>query len=98
MLGHLPTDKQEVIWAPNLELMLDPNHPLSKLTRQLPWDRLEAKFADLYAEDGRPSIPLRVMCSLILPQRMFSLSDERLITEWVQNPYWQYFSGMTSFQ
>jgi IS5 family transposase len=98
MLGKLPTEQQQVLWSPPLETMLNPDHQLVKLAKRLPWERLEAEFAGLYAADGRPSIPIRVMVSLIMLQRMFDVSDEAAVKQWVQNPYWQHLSGMTSFQ
>jgi IS5 family transposase len=98
MLGKLPSEPQQSVFAPPLELMLNPNHELVTLAKRLPWDRLEARFARLYATSGRPSIPIRVMVSLLLLQRMKDLSDEEIVKQWVQNPYWQFFSGMASFQ
>ena len=98
MLGKLPSESQESLFAPPFEVMLNPNDELVKLAKRLPWDRLEARFAGLYATSGRPSIPIRVMVSLLLLQRMKDLSDEELVKQWVQNPYWQFFSGMTAFQ
>jgi hypothetical protein len=79
-------------------MMLNPDHQLVKLAKRLPWEKLETEFGSLYAAVGRPSIPIRVMVSLLLLQRMFDLSDEQVVKQWVQNPYWQNFSGMTSFQ
>jgi transposase, IS5 family len=38
------------------------------------------------------------MVSLLVLQRMFNVSDEDVVKGWVQNPYWQHLSGMTSFQ
>lgn len=98
MLGKLPTEQQQTMWAPPLEMMLNPDHQLVKLAKSLPWDKLEVEFGSLYASVGRPSIPIRVMVSLLLLQRMFDVSDEQVVKQWVQNPYWQNFSGMTSFQ
>ena len=98
MLGKLPTEQQQTMWAPPLEMMLNPDHQLVKLAKRLPWEKLETEFGSLYAAVGRPSIPIRVMVSLLLLQRMFDLSDEQVVKQWVQNPYWQNFSGMTSFQ
>jgi IS5 family transposase len=98
MLGKLPSESQQSVFAPSLELMLNPNHELVLLAKKLDWDDLERRFAGLYASSGRPSIPVRVVVSLILLQRMKNLSDEEVVKQWVQNPYWQFFSGMTTFQ
>ncbi len=95
MLGKLPTEQQQTMWAPPLEMMLNSDHQLAKC---LPWDQLEAEFGGLYAPVGRPSIPIRVMVSLLLLQRMFDESNEQVVKEWVQTSYWRHFSGMTSFQ
>ncbi len=56
-LGRLKPNSQQSILAPDLLLMLDPNHKLVRLAEQLPWDALEADLADCYATMGRPSIP-----------------------------------------
>jgi len=98
MLGKLPTEQQQTMWSPPLEMMLNPDHQLVKLASRLDWKKLEDEFGSLYAALGRPSIPIRVMVSLLLLQRMFDVSDEQVVKQWVQNPYWQHFSGMTSFQ
>lgn len=38
------------------------------------------------------------MVSPLRLQRLKNVSDEEAVKQWVQNPYWQFFSGMTSFQ
>lgn len=38
------------------------------------------------------------MCSLLILKHLYNLSDEELIEQWIQNPYYQYFSGMSDFQ
>ena len=98
MLGKLPTEQRQTMWEPPLEMMLNPDHPLVQLAKRVPWDKMEAEFGSLYTPVGRSSIPIRVMVSLLLPQRMFNVSDEQVEKQWVQNPYWQNFSGITSFQ
>jgi IS5 family transposase len=98
MLGKLPTEKQESVFAPRLELMLNPNHELVILGKRLDWGDLEQRFSGLYSTEGRPSIPIRIMVSLILLQRLKNVSDEEVVKQWVQNPYWQFFSGMATFQ
>ncbi len=70
MLGKLPSESQQSVFSPSLEVMLNPNHELVTLAKRLDWDRLEARFAGLYATEGRPSIPIRVMVSLLLLQRL----------------------------
>jgi IS5 family transposase len=38
------------------------------------------------------------MVGLMLLQHMHGLSDEQLVLQWVQNPYWQYFCGYDYLQ
>lgn len=38
------------------------------------------------------------MCSLLILKHLFDLSDEELVEQWIQNPYYQYFGGMADFQ
>jgi IS5 family transposase len=35
---------------------------------------------------------------LLLLKQMFNQGDETVVAGWVQNPYWQYFCGMSEFQ
>ena len=98
MLGKLPTDAQPTMWSPLLAEMLNPDHQLVQLTKRLDWAAIETGFAPLYSTEGRPSIPIRVMVSLLMLQRLFDVSDEDVVKQWVQNPYWQFFSGMMTFQ
>jgi IS5 family transposase len=58
----------------------------------------EREFSGLYAKIGRPAKPMRLMVGLLLLKQIENLSDERVVTAWVQNPYYQAFCGMEHFQ
>ena len=47
---------------------------------------------------GYPSKPVRLMVSLLLLKQIYNLGDETIVSAWVHNPYWQYFSGYSRFQ
>jgi IS5 family transposase len=47
---------------------------------------------------GRPAKPTRLMVGLHYLKHTFDLSDEEVVTQWVENPYWQYFCGVKNFQ
>lgn len=68
------------------------------LSFKLPWNTFEQDFLSLYSTKGRQAKPVRLMVGLLLLKQMFNVSDEQLIAQWVQNPYWQAFCGMTRFQ
>lgn len=83
----------------SLEMVLDPDQELFKLTRIIDWTRLEAEFGGLYCPDnGRPGISIRLMAGLHFLKHTFGLSDEQVVAQWVLNPYWQFFCGEEFFQ
>lgn len=84
--------------APTLREMLDPRNPLYKLSETIDWKGIETELSPLYAEFGRPAKPIRLMVGLNLLKHMFNLGDETVIKAWVENPYYQFFTGETVFQ
>jgi IS5 family transposase len=97
MKGNSQDQSQKTLFQ-SLEELLNPAEPLYKLSNKLPWEELEKEFASLYSHTGRPSKPIRLMVSLLLLKQIYNLGDETVVSSWVHNPYWQYFSGYTTFQ
>ena len=62
------------------------------------WETLEKAFEHNYSTKGRRAKPIRLMVSLLLLKQMYDLGDETVISQWVQNPYFQYLSGEKTFQ
>ena len=81
-----------------LEHMLDQRHPLYRLAGKIEWSAVEERFGGLYAEEGRPGIPIRLMVGLHYLKHTFNESDETVVERWVENPYWQYFCGEEYFR
>ncbi len=79
--------------------MLDSKDPLIVLADNFPWSKVESKFQKYYKNDkvGRPNKPIRLMVGLLLLKQIKNLSDERIVEEWKQNPYLQYFCGFTEY-
>lgn len=99
MVGELPKDSQKQFLYNGLSETLNPGNPLYKLASRITWPEFEEDFTKHYSPGtGRPSIPIRVMVSLLILKQMFNSSDEEVVERWVENPYWQYFSGMEEFQ
>ncbi len=69
-----------------------------KLAGELDWSKMEFEFQNLYSEQGRPSIPIRKIAGLLLLKEMFKESDESVVERWIENPYWQYFTGEYFFK
>lgn len=79
--------------------MIDPGHGLVKLARAVNWDRMDEVFGQTFCPDqGRPGISTRLMVSLHYLKYTHNLSDDDVISAWVENPYWQYLSGMKYFE
>ena len=78
--------------------MLDHSHPLFRLADKIDWNRFEEAFSPLYSnETGRPIKPIRLMCGLLILKHVRDISDESVVEQWSENPYYQYFCGMGEF-
>lgn len=58
---------------------------------------MESEFENLFAEGKRLSIAIRKIAGMILLKEMFKESDGTVVERWVENAYWQYFTGETFF-
>lgn len=78
--------------------LLNESHPLVKLAQQIDWRSFDEHFGTYYSEGtGRPATSTRLMVSLHYLKYTHDLSDEAVLRGWVENPYWQYLSGMEFF-
>ena len=79
--------------------MIDPSQGLVKLTKVVNWERMDAIFGETYCPDnGRPGVSTRLMVSLHYLKYTHNLSDEDVVSAWIENPYWQHLSGMAYFE
>lgn len=98
MLGKIKPDFQQNLFQTRLTDLINLGHPLVKLAHELDWNKMELEFQKLYSDQGRPSIPLRKIAGLLLLKEMFKESDESVVERWIENPYWQHFTGEIFFQ
>lgn len=92
-------EPQGDLFRVELSRLVDDRHGLVKLSSVVDWTRLEELFGSTYCPDnGRPGISTRLMIALHYLKFTHDLSDEDVIAGWVENPYWQYFSGMKWFE
>ncbi|MBW4517875.1 MAG: transposase [Timaviella obliquedivisa GSE-PSE-MK23-08B] len=92
--SHPPSASSETLLAPLLKV----DHPLVQLSSTLDWDYFEQEFASLASEVGRPPLPTRLLVGLHYLKALYDESDESVIVECLENPYWQYFCGEQNFQ
>ena len=91
--------KQRDLFRPELTKIIDHGHGLVKLATAVDWIRMEAMFTERYCPgNGRPAIGIRLMVSLQYLKAVYNLSDKDVVCGWVENPYWQYLSGMQYFE
>ena len=99
MRGQNNNHNQEQVFNQNLESTLNPKNPIYQLSHRIPWQEFDMGFSKYYTQRrGRPGKAVRLMTSLLILKQMYDLSDEETVWQWVENPYWQYFSGETEFQ
>ncbi|TDF97006.1 IS5 family transposase [Paraburkholderia guartelaensis] len=74
-------------------------HPLVRLAELINWDRLGVAMSESFvSRKGRPATSPRLIAGLLYLQHAFDLSDEEVVWQWVENPYWQVFTGETYLQ
>ena len=81
-----------------MEDLVNPGHPLYKISKRIPWDEIEEHFSDLYHHSGGPAKPIRGMVSLLILKQLYNLSDESIVERCVENLSYQFFRGETIFQ
>ena len=58
MKGAAPDPSQLHMLRQQLENLINPQHPLRKFTKRMPWKEIEHHFSGLYATTGRTAKPL----------------------------------------
>jgi IS5 family transposase len=91
-------DPQFDLFKSELNRIINLAHSLAKLARQIDWAVFDEKFETYFSDEGRPAIATRLMVALHYLKYTHDLSDEETIALWVENPYWQYFSGRQHFE
>ncbi|KWO69220.1 hypothetical protein WM31_16790 [Burkholderia ubonensis] len=65
-------------------------HSLVRLADLIDWNRMStAMSASFVSNRGRPATSPRLIAGLLLYlQHAFDLSDEEVVWQWLENPYW----------
>lgn len=87
------------LFRSRLDQIIDMSHSLVVLADRIDWSAFEDEFGSLYFEKrGRPGLPIRLLVGLTYLSRLHDLSDEGVVSLWLENPYWQYFCGYDHLQ
>src|SRR6202048_490070 len=90
---------EQDLFRSRLDQVINMDHVLAKLARTIDWGFLEEKFGAVYADgSGRPPLPPRLMAGVAILNHTYTLSDEVVCEQWIENPYYQYFCGEEFFQ
>lgn len=78
--------------------MLDENNRWVKLGRSLPWDQMAVVYhRALSADKGRPALDARKVIGAMIIKHKMKTSDEETVEMISENPFQQWFCGMSAF-
>lgn len=86
------------LFRSRLDQILNRRHQLYRLADTIDWSFFDREFGTLYTENfGRPGLPIRLLVGLHYLKHAFDVSDEAVVEQLLENPYWQYFCGFEYF-
>jgi IS5 family transposase len=99
-MKHRPRpEEQDDLLRPRLIDLIDPRHELVKLAALIDWAVFDREWAGFFpSSKGRPATEPRLVAGLLYLQHAHRLSDEAVVARWVENPYYQHFTGEAFFQ
>jgi len=81
------------------ETALDKHNRWVKLSQCIPWDALaESYYQGLASERGRPTKDARLVIGAVIIKHKLWLSDIETVQQIQDNPYLQYFVGLSGYQ
>ena len=72
-----------------------------RMAKLMPWELIEDLYAEDFVDDrtdGRPALPARIAYGSIYIKEQENLSDERTVEYISENPFAQYFLGLSEFR
>jgi IS5 family transposase len=78
---------------------LDANNRWVKLSRMIPWERIEKDYANLFPSNlGTVAKPLRMALGSLIIKERCGFTDRETVEQITENPYLQYFIGLEKYQ
>jgi hypothetical protein len=78
---------------------LNPENRWVKLGQRIPWDELsKGYYKKMSANRGRPAKNARLVIGAVIVKHKLNLSDEETVLQIQENPYLQYFVGLSRYQ
>lgn len=69
-----------------------------RMTKMIPWDRIEEMYAEPFSTIGSPAINARIALGNLIVKAKLGLTDRETVEQIQENSYIQYFLGYESFQ
>ena len=69
-----------------LRAILNLGHALVRLAEEMNWQGFNEALGSYYSDLGRPAISTRLMVALHYLKYQHDLSDEAVVTQWLENP------------
>lgn len=77
---------------------LNENNRWIKLSKIIPWDEIEIKYAKKFKKKGNSAKNARIALGSLIIQQTLNCSDRELVNQVSENPYLQFFIGLKEFQ
>lgn len=70
------------------------------LAKQIPWAGVEAAYAQQFSQEdlGSPAKSSRIALGALILKERLGVTDRELVEQIAENPYLQYFLGLTAYQ
>ena len=86
---------QNDLFKMRLENIIDLNHELVKLSKNIDWDSFDCEWGKLFKSNkGVPEIATRLIAGLYYLKHLYNLSDEQVVARWVDRGFlllfWSY--------
>ncbi len=95
--AHQPSitpDKFEL----SVSVKLSPDNRWVIMAELIPWSEFEAEYASNFSETmGAPAKPFRMALGALIIKEKLGTSDRETVEQIRENPYLQYFLGMSSY-
>lgn len=80
-------------------LPLDPKNEWIRLSRMIPWQAFEERYANNFrSATGQPACPARMALGALILKERNRFSDEDVVKHLAMNPYFQYFIGLREYR
>lgn len=90
MCPSRPSSGRNDLFRERLDAIINPRHPLARLSELMAWSRFDEAFGGFYHPVGRRAKPTRLTVGLHYLKHVHDLSDEEVVDRWMENPYWRH--------